>query len=268
MFSYQANGHKKSLGLANPFAPIGPTFFNLKIKNWFQYKEINITQIWNLEMAFKYFTDVSSGGFLKVNWEFDTSWNHADLSLTYCKLSEFCWDEQSTLLRNNQEITIRIIETSVLHVFIGCVKINSNALSKLRITSSCYCHKRFNPIFRLLAVRKRFPTQLVRSCMHLISIEEIVFNVFEMSWATWFEWYMYYWGFNTIKPWTLVTRTRNCESCAAKLLSYEIVWTFLRWILSLRQGTRKCFCAHMISKALTISQVGEIPSWGKFSIHY
>ena len=238
------------------------------INNWFQNKEINFTQIWNFEMAFKYFTDVSSGGFLKVNWEFDTSWNHADLSLTYCKLSEFCWDEQSTLLRNNQEITIRIIETSVLHVFVGCVKINSNALSKLRVTSSCYCHKRFNPIFRLLAVRKRFPTQLVRSCMHLISIEEIVFNVFEMSWATWFEWYMYYWGFNTIKPWTLVTRTRNCESCAAKLLSYEIVWTFLRWILSLRQGTRKCFCAHMISKALTISQVGEIPSWGKFSIHY
>jgi hypothetical protein len=128
------------------------------------------SEVRNHKMAFVYFSDVTSRFSLKnIHRKFYASLNYTDFQGGNSHLSKLSLDQQSSMLRNNQQISIRRIKSLFLHIGIASIDHDSKTILHGGPSSSTHCNDTFNEVNFFLFRRELngLPSELLRGNVKL-----------------------------------------------------------------------------------------------------
>lgn len=123
------------------------------------------SQLWKLVVRTPNLQNVTPGGSLDVDLEALSALDDADLTRLHVHHTEFGLNVQSTLLWDDEEITVAVDEGSLLHGLVGGEKMGSDTLTKGWVTGTGNCAESINEIVLLLWNVEWKPCELGRRNM-------------------------------------------------------------------------------------------------------
>ena len=153
-----------------------------------------------------------------VDSKLDSSWYYTELLRFHCQFSHFGCYIKNPFMRDNQEITIRVIESLVSHWSICRIVINSNSLFKWWLSCSCYSDQTLNKIsfLSLLYRRYRLPSQLIWVKFNMFTAIKVSHNFKFSFWRRILA--LYSWRSYLIQPSFLIFASFDSKSSSRQLL--------------------------------------------------
>ena len=158
-----------------------------------------------------------------INGEFHSPWNHTYFFWLNNHFAHHCSDEKLAFERNNQEIPIGVIESLLVHRYVGRVSINTHSRLECRLSWSRNWDQTFNEIFLLTFLHSGnfLPSVLVRVIFELRFVHVWCHNFIIIGRWTVFTFYDR--GSNFVEPGTLIFCSFDYKRGAGELFGIETI---------------------------------------------